>query len=230
MPRLHVKEINVVVLKWLPEGQWPDETWVLASAIFALSLHLASADEHKTDRAFPDGLAKAGGCVLLPALFSCLPRAAGMPRLQQSPTALLKLIGKCSLNRRCPLIAWPRWPGGLAFQGHRGLKHLQRQFWTGYHSQLSAKRADWSTPSVCQWKQPVSKLELELQLEGHTHLEDMEVLTLKDGSQGDTVFVPSPGLTTAHWYFPESSLYTYLKPWFSQRTPPYLLDWRSAGF
>lgn len=55
-------------------------------------------------------------------------------------------------------------------------------------------------------------LELELQLEGHTHLEDMEVLTLSDGSQGDTVFVPSPGLTTAHWYFPESSLYTHLKP------------------
>lgn len=92
---------------------------MLASAIFALSLHLASADEHKTDRAFPDGLAKAGGSVLLPALFSCLPRAAGVPRLQQSPTALLKLIGECSLNRRCPLIAWPGWPGGACIPGPR---------------------------------------------------------------------------------------------------------------
>lgn len=34
---------------------------------------------------------------------------------------------------------------------------------------------------------------------------------LREGRQGDTIFEPSLGLTTAHWYLPERSLYIHQK-------------------
>lgn len=81
----------MLILKHLPEGQGPIGT-------------IAKVEMGRV-------------VLCLPAFFTCLAKAAGMPHPKYSPTASLKLTGKHGPHEGHPLNAWTQWSEGLVLQG-----------------------------------------------------------------------------------------------------------------
>ena len=147
----------------------------------------------------------------LPAFFTCLAKAAGMPPPQVLSHCLSRANRQAQSTQGTPLDCLDPMARGACIPGPYGTVAIIRKAVFCRLPHPSGTHSNWNTLLVCWWKRPTHwswsfSLRDRLQV---CHIRRGYEGTLRDHSQGDTTFVFSLGLAIAHWYLPARSIYTH---------------------